>query len=195
MSGGPDIPLSVIILQNGEPGQMRRCYASLQDCLPAGSDVRVVEGERPNFVENCNRAIEKVLPSGRDVLLLHADAETTPGFLAEMHDTLRSHERHAVVSPRSNNAGILSIPVNEPIGRGDSFSLWKEIKGRLPRFQTVPTCAGFCMLVRNSVLRSFGMLDPVYESGYAAEHDFVCRINRFGYSAATANRAFVFHDE
>jgi glycosyltransferase involved in cell wall biosynthesis len=35
----------------------------------------------------------------------------------------------------------------------------------------------------------------VYSPGYNEENDFVCRVNRRGYSALAANHAFVFHDE
>jgi glycosyltransferase involved in cell wall biosynthesis len=40
-----------------------------------------------------------------------------------------------------------------------------------------------------------GVFDPVYSPGYNEENDFICRINRHGYSAVAANRAFVFHHE
>ena len=59
----------------------------------------------------------------------------------------------------------------------------------------MPTAVGFCMLIKNVVLRQLGVFDPVYSPGYNEENDFVCRINRHGYSAVSAHHAFVFHDE
>jgi len=196
MSYGSEIPVSVVIRNTGEPEQIHRCVANVRESLPPGSDVRVADASEPGagVLKSSNRAIEAILPSGRDILLVDPWAEVTPGFLTEMCAVLHSHERHALVSPRSNNAGIFSIPPGEVIGRNDAYSLWKDVKHYLPRFQTMPTCAAFCMLVRNSALRTFGLFDPAYEPGYDAEHDFVCRIDRFGYSAVAANRAFVFHD-
>ena len=196
MSCGSESPVAVVIRNTGEPEQIRCCLANLEKCLPPGSDVRVADASEPGagVLQSSNRAIEAILPSGGDILLLDPSAEVTPGFLTEMCGVLYSHERHAVVSPRSNNAGIFSIPPGEIIGRNDAWSLWKDVKDYLPRFQTMPTCDAFCMLVRNSVLRTFGLFDPAYEPGYDAEHDFICRIDRFGYSAVAANRAFVFHD-
>ena len=49
------------------------------------------------------------------------------------------------------------------------------------------------MLIKGEVLRRFDLFDEVYSPGYNEENDFVCRINRCGYSAVVANWAFVFH--
>ena len=51
------------------------------------------------------------------------------------------------------------------------------------------------MLISSIVLERFGLFDEIYSPGYNEENDFVCRINRYGYSAVAANRAFVFHFE
>ena len=69
--------------------------------------------------------------------------------------------------------------------------LWVEMKSYLPRFQVMPTAVGFCMLIKAVVLDRFGLFDESYSPGYNEENDFVCRINRYGYSAVSANHAFV----
>jgi len=51
------------------------------------------------------------------------------------------------------------------------------------------------MLIKADVLRRFKLFDDIYSPGYNEENDFVCRINRCGYSALAANHAFVFHYE
>src|ERR1039458_4224766 len=214
-------PVTLIIPVYEAPNQLRRCLGSLvEDCLPAGCEVWIADDCTPDgsitevvqefqaripglrylrrqrhlgFVENCNSSMETVIPSGRDVLLVCPDAELRPGALAEMLAVLHAHERHAVVSPRSNDAGIFSIPPGERHEPADAFTLWSEIKVHLPRFQVMPTCASFCMLIRNTVLRMFGLFDPIYGTGPDAKQDFVSRINRLGYSALAANHAFVFH--
>ena len=151
--------------------------------------------ENLGFVENCNEAIRSVLPDGHDVLLLNSDTRVTPGFLEEMWQVLHLHEKHGVVTPRSNNATVFSIPVSERLGPDDAYRLWHSIRDLLPRYHVMPTAVGFCMLIKNTVLRQLGAFDPVYSPGYNEENDFVCRINRHGYSAIAANHAFVFHDE
>jgi glycosyltransferase involved in cell wall biosynthesis len=59
----------------------------------------------------------------------------------------------------------------------------------------MPTAVGFCMLIKAEILQRFGLFDEIYSPGYNEENDFVCRINRFGFSAVAANHAFVYHYE
>jgi len=51
------------------------------------------------------------------------------------------------------------------------------------------------MLIKSEILQRFDLFDEIYSPGYNEENDFVCRINRFGYSALAANWAYVFHNE
>ena len=214
--------ISLVIPAFGAPEQLHCCLMSLvehlpptadvcvaDDCTPGGSIAAVVEEFKDRlpglrwerrehnvgFVENCNLAAQTAISQGHDLLLLNSDTQVTAGFLEEMCAVLYAHEKHAVVSPRSNNATIFSVPVFERLDPAESFALWNQIKHELPRFHVVPTGCGFCMLVKNSVLRTFGLFDPAYSPGYNEENDFVCRINRAGYSAVAANYAFVFHQE
>ena len=215
------ISVTIVIPAYGAADQLRHCLESLVGCCPPGSSVIVADDATPDdsvsqvarafesalpvsyvrrtdnlgFVENCNEAIRSLLPGGHDVLLLNSDTRVTPGFLEEMWQVLHLHEKHGVVTPRSNNATLFSIPVSERLGPDDAYRLWHSIRDLLPRYQVMPTAVGFCMLIKNMVLRQLGAFDPVYSPGYNEENDFVCRINRHGYSAVAANHAFVFHDE
>ena len=215
------LSVTIVIPAYGAADQLRQCLESLVGCCPPGSSVIVADDATPDdsvsevarsfesalpvsfvrrtenlgFVENCNEAIRSVLPDGHDVLLLNSDTRVTPGFLEEMWQVLHLHEKHGVVTPRSNNATVFSIPVSERLGPDDAYRLWHSIRDLLPRYHVMPTAVGFCMLIKNTVLRQLGAFDPVYSPGYNEENDFVCRINRHGYSAIAANHAFVFHDE
>jgi GT2 family glycosyltransferase len=148
------------------------------------------------FVATCNWGCERHLVLGNDLLLLNSDTEVTAGFLDEMQELLYLHEKHAIVTPRSNSATIFSVPWSgERLNAAESHSLWQEIRPLLPRYQVMPTAVGFCMLIRGDVLKRFELFDEVYSPGYNEENDFVCRINRYGYSVLAANWAFVFHHE
>ena len=102
-----------------------------------------------------------------------------------MQAVLHLHEKHGVVSPRSNNATIFSIP----------HAAWNQVRHLLPRYQVMPTAVGFCMLIKAEILDRFPLFDEIYSPGYNEENDFICRINRYGYSALAANWAYVFHHE
>ena len=214
-------PVTIVVPAFGAASQLRDCLEGLARHLSRRYEVVVADDATPDdsvaevtrsfeaalslayvrrpqnvgFVENCNEAMRSILPSGNDVLLLNSDTQVTAGFLEEMSEVLHLHEKHGVVSPRSNNATIFSVPASERLPPAESFELWKSIRCLLPRYQVMPTAVGFCMLIKHIVLRQLGVFDPAYSPGYNEENDWVCRINRCGYSAVAANHAFVFHHE
>jgi glycosyltransferase involved in cell wall biosynthesis len=148
------------------------------------------------FVATCNKGCKQFREPGAHLLLLNSDTEVTAGFLDEMQAILELHEKHAIVTPRSNNATIFSVPsTGGTLPASESFKLWEELRELLPRYQIVPTAVGFCMLIKEEILDRFELFDEIYSPGYNEENDFVCRINRYGYSALAANRAYVFHYE
>lgn len=148
------------------------------------------------FVATCNLGQQELLKPGHDLLLLNSDTEVTGGFLEEMQSVLHLHEKHAVVTPRSNDATIFSIPWSgERLPPAESYALWQGIHELLPRYTLMPTAIGFCMLIKSRLVDLFGLFDEIYSPGYNEENDFVRRINRYGYSAVAANWVYIFHHE
>jgi GT2 family glycosyltransferase len=217
-------PVSILIPAYGSAEKLRVCLDSLARHLPEGGwSTCVLDDATPDntvqlvceeakkgfselsylrsqvnrgFVGTCNWGRKELLKPGHDLLLLNSDTEVTAGFLEEMQTVLHMHEKHAVVTPRSNNATIFSIPWSgERLPPADSYALWQRVHCLLPRFQVMPTAVGFCMLIKAQVVTLFDLFDEVYSPGYNEENDFVCRINRYGYSAVAANWAYVFHHE
>jgi len=222
MPAPPEV--SIVVPAYGAAEELLQCLRSLIKHAPANCTVTVVDDATPDdsvrvacesvlagfpqlsyhrieenrgFVGACNFAFEHLRKPGADLLLLNSDTEVTEGFLEEMQGVLYLHDRHGVVTPRSNNATIFSVPWSNRhmLPAAESYELWKRIRELLPRYQVMPTAVGFCMLVKAEVLERFGLFDEIYSPGYNEENDFVCRINRGGYSAIAANRAYVFHSE
>ncbi len=212
--------ISILIPAFGAAEKLRVCLDSLAQHAPPASTVYVIDDATPDdsiratceavqvhfprlhyarsdvnrgFVRTCNWACAQLGERESDVLLLNSDTEATPGFLEEMQAVLYLHEKHGVVSPRSNNATIFSIPWNAPVQPAESHELWQRIHQSLPRYQVMPTAVGFCMLIKREVLERFELFDEIYSPGYNEENDFICRINRCGYSAVAANWSYVFH--
>ena len=160
-------------------------------------DLRYIRREENGgFVSTCNWGWRTFWDGHSDLLLLNSDTVVTAASLDEMQEVLHLHEKHAVVTPRSNNATIFSVPaLGDRLSPEASFQLWSRMHHLLPRYKVMPTAVGFCMLIKGEVLRRFDLFDEIYGPGYNEENDFVCRINRFGYSAVAANWAYVFHDE
>ena len=213
--------VSILIPAYGARDALQRCLDSLAKHAPANSTITILDdgtlddsiektyqaarnrilrlgyyrSERNRgFVGICNWACQHLREPGSDLLLLNSDTEVTAGFLDEMQAVLYLHDRHAVATPRSNKATIFSVPwVGGVLPEEESYEIWKQLRDLLPRYQVMPTAVGFCMLIKAEVLDRFSLFDEVYSPGYNEENDFVCRINRYGYSAVAANWAYVFH--
>lgn len=150
------------------------------------------------FVGNCNRAAFELDTTDNDLLFLNSDTVTTPGFIEELSSVLHASPQHGAVCPRSNNATIASLPftLRDPsVGRGAerSLAVHSALRELLPRFSVSPVSMGFCLLVRRSVIREYGLFDEAFAPGYGEENDFCLRIAQHGYLSLIAHRAIVLH--
>jgi len=184
----------------------------INDCGPAADELekqikRSIE-RLPNFfyhrnsvnlgfLRNCNNAVMSLVDRYSDVLLLNSDTRATKGFIEEMERVLTSGTNIGVVSPRSNNATIWSVPMDGRFREQPerSFSYWKRLKRHLPESNPTPTAHGFCMLIRRSLIDEIGLFDEAFGQGYGEENDFTMRARERGWVCAAANHAYVFHSE
>lgn len=151
------------------------------------------------FVGTCNRAVNELDKSSNDILLLNSDTEVTEGFLETMLGVLYESSKHGCVSPRSNNATIATIPISAAKQRGinkeASYTMYRKMKKYFPPYFETPVAHGFCMLIRRSIIKEYGLFDPIFKKGYGEEVDFCMRIKDKGYKSLLANHAYVFHLE
>ena len=152
--------------------------------------------ENLGFVKSCNRAVFELDTTDHDILLLNSDTVVTPGFLEEMIACLHADDTHAVCCPHSDDATLLTFPrlFCDFIPKEERYALWRTVHHRLPPFSALPTGVGFCMLIRRSVIRHYGLFDEVYGHGYNEENDFCARIAKDGWKILVAHHAFVCHD-
>jgi GT2 family glycosyltransferase len=150
------------------------------------------------FVKTCNRAVDEIDRTNNDILLLNSDAEITEGAVEEMKQVLSRANNIASVSPRSNNATIFSLPFNphtlKLLPPQESHEVYMKVKDKLPEVYETPTTHGFCMLIRRSVIKKYGLFDEVFGIGYGEENDFCMRVRNHGYTHAIANKAYVYHE-
>ncbi len=155
--------------------------------------------ENLGFVGTCNRAVTELDDTDADVLLMNSDAVPTPGFLDEMLAVLYADPRHGVVTARSNNATIASLPfrLTDP-KRERTFDRTREVHDALlpylPRWYEPPVAMGFCFLTRRDLIVRFGLFDEVFSPGYGEENDYCLRLGEAGFVSTMANRALVFHE-
>jgi GT2 family glycosyltransferase len=150
------------------------------------------------FVGNCNHVVRSVDDTDNHVLLLNSDTITTAGFVDEMSAVLASSPTHGIVTARSNNATIASMPLarrNPNVGRTPerTRAVWDVVSPLLPRFTIAPVAMGFCYLVRREVIEAVGFFDEAFAPGYGEENDLCLRAAEAGWSSVIANHALVYH--
>ena len=189
-----------IIIINDMSSEWKQMERQIQESMEGCKNMKYYKNpSNMGFVKTCNRAVEELDQTDNDILLLNSDTEVTEGFLEEMLEVLYLYEKHGVVCPRSNNATILTMPVKNNLDRlleeEVSYSVFQQMRDKLPRFSIIPTGVGFAFLVKRELIRKFGLFDEAYGPGYNEENDFCMRVNQYGYNVAMANRAYVYHFE
>lgn len=155
--------------------------------------------ENLGFVKTCNRAVLELDKTGNDVLLLNSDTKVTEGFLEEMLTVLYGRKNIGVVSPRTNNATICTIPISSISRKGieakKSYEIFIKNNRKFPRYNEIPTAHGFCMLIRRSLIKKYGLFDEVFGMGYGEEVDFCQKMAQHGWLSVLSNWSYVFHLE
>lgn len=150
--------------------------------------------ENLGFIGSVNRGIAATCG---DVLLLNADTEVTPGWLARMRGALANDPRVATVTPFSNNAEICSWPdfckaaavPADPERIAQAFA-----DSGVPCYPELPTAVGFCMLIRRATLTAIGDFDrATFGRGYGEENDFCLRAAAHGWRNVLADDCYVVH--
>ncbi len=151
------------------------------------------------FVKTCNRAVFELDRTENDILLLNSDTKPTAGWLEEMQAVLYLSSKNGTVTPRTNNATLATVPLwaapQKGIKAEESYKFYNKIKPKLPRFYVVPVGHGFCMLIRRSLTKKYGLFDEAFGKGYGEEVDFCMRIKAGGYLSILSNWSYVFHLE
>lgn len=188
-----------IVLINDSPGHGPLDEA-IQQALGSYPNLkfRLIENQvNVGFAKSCNKAFQMAVDEKRSVLLLNSDCVVTPGSIREVVNVAGLDEKIAFVCPRSNNAGIASLPQknqHREISVEEALFDFGKISPFLPRFSYSPIAVGFCFFVKWQILSDFGFFDEIYDKGYQEENDLVIRANRAGYRAAFANHSFVWHE-
>ena len=186
---------SVYLLDDASPDQ--RILPMLQDFAEADPRVKVLPAERNvGFVVNVNRGLEL---SRNNVVVLNSDTKVTPGWLERMDRCLRSDRRIGIVSPLSNNATLLSVPVmnyNNQLPEKMTIDSFAELVSRSSTrsYPRLPTAHGFCMLISRLTLDRIGNFDLDFGLGYGEENDFCMRAWQAGIESVCCDDAYVYHN-
>lgn len=166
----------------------------------AGHIVLLRNTRNLGFIETCNRAMR--LQPEHDVMLLNADTLVHGDWLDRLRATLYSAPDIATATPWSNNGEISSFPTIAMAARGplpDQLARLDRTAAALRNSGAIedmelPTCCGFAMMIRRTVLDQVGLLDGVHlVRGYGEEVDWCLRAATAGYRHLLATGVFVAH--
>lgn len=137
--------------------------------------------------------------SDNDVVLLNSDTVVTERWLEKMMDVAYSDQAIATVTPLTNNGSICSVPnflEDNSIPEGYTINSFANFIERisLKLYPEIPTAVGFCMYIKNSVIKEVGFFDQeTFGKGYAEENDFCCRVVEHGYRNVLDDHTFIYH--
>lgn len=191
-------PAELVVIDDASPEPALSAWLDAQ--AAAGRITLLRNPDNLGFIETVNRGL-RVHP-GHDALLLNADTEVHGDWIDRLRAALYGAPDIASVTPWSNNGEISSFPViarNAPaptsaqLAQLDARAAALRQRGASTEVE-LPTCCGFAMLMRRSVLAEIGMLDGVaLVRGYGEEVDWCLRARAAGYRHLLATGVFVAH--
>lgn len=152
------------------------------------------------FIGSTNRGLR--LHAEADALMLNADTVVHGNWLDRLVAALYRSENIASVVPWSNNAEITSLvkiavasaaPTAEELRQIDTLAAHFHQQGAIHDAE-LPSCIGFAMLMRRTVMNEIGLLDAVHLArGYGEEVDWCLRARAAGYKHMAATGVFLAH--
>ena len=153
------------------------------------------------FVRTVNRAFD--LCKDRDyVILLNTDTEVPPQWVDRLLAPFEQDSAVASVTPFSNGATIFSLPLTNDRNNRDFIKVFSldEIDREIrkyslpPEARTAPCGVGFCMAMKNELIRQYGGFDEEsFGKGFGEEVDWCRRMAEHGYKNVIAPNLFVSH--
>ena len=152
------------------------------------------------FIETTNRGM-RALPD-HDVLLLNADTQAHGDWIDRLAAALYGAPDIAAVTPWTNSGEISSFPAlakAAPAPDTRELALLDQAAAEVRSAPggadvELPSCCGFTMLIRRTVLDAVGMLDgSALIRGYGEEVDWCMRARAAGWRHLQATGVFVAH--
>lgn len=177
----------LILVDNGSTDDT----AALFDSVPGAVVIHLPENR--GFAAAVNEGIRRV-PSGH-VLLLNNDTLLPPGWLDRLRAVLDEMPDAGMTGPVSNRvSGPQQIETPSFTSFDDIAAFAEHRAGEYAgRRQETARLVGFCLLIRDQIIRDIGLFDEQYGIGNFEDDDYCIRALRAGWRLIIAEDTFVFH--
>ncbi len=144
---------------------------------------------RPNrgFIKAANAGLMR--SQKEFACLLSNDTIVTEEWLDRMCALAETDRHIGIINPLSSTFGLYP-------SKGQSI---EELAESLKKFSLTYTetaaCVGFCMLIKEEVIKKIGGLDEAYGIGYFEDTDYSRRAHAAGFKCLIAKDAYVWHKE
>ncbi len=189
-----DLPWQLTLIEDASPDPAIRRF--LRHWAQEKPQVQLIENpENLGFIGAMNRGLAAALAcsdqteadqggpdQGAMIVLLNSDALVPQDWASRLVAPLYADPRVASVTPMSNEAELMSVPVIcAPTallpGAGDAID---RVARRLPQdlglLAEAPTGVGFCMAINPVYLRQEPQLDTAFGRGYGEEVDWCQKV-------------------
>ncbi|MCA8883507.1 MAG: glycosyltransferase [Rhodobacteraceae bacterium] len=197
-----DLPWRIVVIDDGSTDArvrpfLRDWIETVNDAVPGQAEL-IVHDENRGFVVAANAGLERARAFGEDVIVLNSDCLVPAAWASRLVAPLRRNRKIATVTPMSNDAELLSVPVMAapgPLADGavDRIDAAAQMQNPRPSLVPLPTGVGFCMAINHDFLRHEPLFDTAFGRGYGEEVDWCQKIRRRGGYHCCQSGLFVEH--
>jgi GT2 family glycosyltransferase len=182
-----DYPHNILLIDDGSDDYTKQQIRQYVEKYP---NINIQSNpQRVGYLKSCNAGLRA--STGDYIVLLNSDTYVLPGWLDKLINCAESDEKISIVSPLTNMASILSVPI--PPGL-TVYTMGERITQVSQRcYPDIVTASGFCMLIKRKAMEALGLFDEVYGIGYCEESDYSMRAITQGWRVVVADDAFVYH--
>jgi len=167
-------PHKFIIVDNGSSDSTRKYLDKLKKTF---SDFTLIRNNSNlGFVKAVNQGI--LASRARYLCILNNDVYVTKNWLKNLIKTIE-------LAPKTVG---MANPTSNVFGAGGK-------EGKIGEYQELDSCKGFCMVIKNDVIRQVGLFDEIYGMGYYEEKDFSRKAVNLGFKCIKVKSSFVYHED
>ncbi|MAT86927.1 MAG: hypothetical protein CL532_00035 [Aestuariivita sp.] len=193
-----DIRIRLILgLDNPSNISMREKIDAKYSCNPIISIL--VNENNLGFIQNCNKMFATV-EKDEEVVLINSDVICPKrDWILKLINISNLSDEIGTVTPMSNCASIFSFPSpntdNDCILPEHLELVNDALNTKVNNILMVPSCHGFCVLIRKTRLPFELKLDPIFGKGYGEENDLSLKISKSGLKNVACPSVFIYHHE